>query len=1515
MEARGGYVTLRASTYMFDFWSGSLIANGVSVVAPTGETVATSELMTVRLPKHLGGPAPALSVRAKNVDATLIRDEQGRFMFLDLLPPEREEPSELPFKVDLENAVVTVVDRSDPKVFTEVLTLPHTAIDGIGDVWRASGSFRQGRGGSASLSIHNSPTGGWAIEGTLAALELAHWLGPLRRSRGAEDWTLLEKISAERLWARGPIAIRLPPEGEAELDGSLIAEGRNVRYGEIFAQSGLLRAQFNTGELYGWLDLANAKAEASFVGRIAWQPEVQAEGNLVMSLHDRTQVPIEFRSELPKELSFRELRYAGFMRYESDRGLSLHGDARAALAQWGKESVSSPSFGVRLEPEFASIREFTGVYNDVPIGGSGDFNIKARTMSAFASTGACRIEEFRERTGLDRVYGLASLQAIARGSFDSPDVELRAQGTASAIVEEGRVTDLGPFHAQARYDGPLVRIERLAITGKAGVASLAGTFNVETRQLALEGVASGIDLAALHSRLNGTAAGSFRVTGTPEAYLAQGPIEVYGLEIEDQPIPLVAAQIELSPQRLLAREVRATRGAARLRGEAAWIFENDALSGQFSAESVQLHDFLEEGFEGSVDMLQGEVAGTLSEPVLTGQLRGQDLVLRGVRLDTASGLVRLEGADLALTEGLVTAESGRLELTASYDLESRTGRAQGTAEGLPIERVQPLLPPETGLEGSFDGNFDAAIQDGRLATFESDGSVEGLHVNRSFLGNGFFTLNGEGDRWTGTLELGQPERFIQVPEFTYLAETDELEADLVAYGMPLRDLYFAARPYFVPEPGRAEARLELPPNIRDLLDRVQGSLDLNAHISGSVTDPNLQIDSLLLRETTVDGEQTGQVQLVATRNERLWAIQKLEWTGGPGVLSVTGTAQEGGQLNLDGNVNNFSTVWLARFIPAFGSVTGEADISFTATGETSSPLIEASFSGALFEGGATRVTAEGEVVVDEDKKLHVDIYPILVRDGQISMDGSFRYRGFTGVLEGSIPFRYPGEFPKDEAMRITLKSNRPLDELKDLFANIDPEKTDGRVSADILVAGPVGSAVVSGTIQMEAASFGLTNLDTVFKDVKAAANLSPESVQFSLTGNPSRGGRIALDANLGLDDMATAFTEAMRGSFDILLAHPINGKLTLEDIRIQETHGESGSIEFVGNGSVLLDGPLGRPRIHTESPLVLENVRGTVPTLVIEAAATGEPIVNPVFDVDYTVASRENPAEVRAATSVLDIFGAGTLQGPLTALDATADFRVEGGSIRLPNARIAIQEGGSVRMRYDGGLLEPELRLDVDLEGRTSLTTIRFSTLLERYDIYLQIRGNLLNPEEQVITARSDPPDLTQERILSLLGQIELVETISGQFLGTTRRNELQQALASLAVPALFDPITEELARQFGLEYLSLSYGPFGQTTVTAAKWLGKGFTLQGWKEISEPLDGQQDFDLRLTYRPPRRIRQLRNLTFSLGIDQERPWKLSVEYSARLRNSGARNRSNVIWIGAEPKEKPSAPIGPPPPSP
>jgi hypothetical protein len=133
-----------------------------------------------------------------------------------------------------------------------------------------------------------------------------------------------------------------------------------------------------------------------------------------------------------------------------------------------------------------------------------------------------------------------------------------------------------------------------------------------------------------------------------------------------------------------------------------------------------------------------------------------------------------------------------------------------------------------------------------------------------------------------------------------------------------------------------------------------------------------------------------------------------------------------------------------------------------------------------------------------------------------------------------------------------------------------------------------------------------------------------------------------------------------------------------------------------------------------------------------------------------------------------------------------------------------------------------------------------------------------------------------------MLGQRDLFEGLANQFVGDRNPNSLARILAGAALPTLLDPFTERLALELGLEFIQLDYNAFEGASITAAKSLGNGFMFQGRRQVSETIDGRIHFDYRLTWRPPSRFDKFRNLIFSVGADQDRPWKISVEYGIRF---------------------------------
>jgi hypothetical protein len=241
------------------------------------------------------------------------------------------------------------------------------------------------------------------------------------------------------------------------------------------------------------------------------------------------------------------------------------------------------------------------------------------------------------------------------------------------------------------------------------------------------------------------------------------------------------------------------------------------------------------------------------------------------------------------------------------------------------------------------------------------------------------------------------------------------------------------------------------------------------------------------------------------------------------------------------------------------------------------------------------------------------------------------------------------------------------------------------------------------------------------------------------------------------------------------------------------------------------------------------------------------------------------------------------MAGTLAAPDVRASLEVERGTLSLPGGRVRLEQGGTVNVLFQSGTGEPIARADVDLEGRTSLTALRFGSTYERYEITLGVRGDLLSEAGLNLSASSDPADLSRDRILALLGRTDLLEAIGTNLGSSDTEERIRNALAGYALPALADPITSRLAQGLGLDYLNLEYNPLEEASLAFAKSLGSGFFIQGRRQISDPPPGfETQYDLRLVYRPRRLRGALSRVSFSIGADQDTPFKFAIEYGVRF---------------------------------
>jgi hypothetical protein len=260
-----------------------------------------------------------------------------------------------------------------------------------------------------------------------------------------------------------------------------------------------------------------------------------------------------------------------------------------------------------------------------------------------------------------------------------------------------------------------------------------------------------------------------------------------------------------------------------------------------------------------------------------------------------------------------------------------------------------------------------------------------------------------------------------------------------------------------------------------------------------------------------------------------------------------------------------------------------------------------------------------------------------------------------------------------------------------------------------------------------------------------------------------------------------------------------------------------------------------------------------------------------------------DPARIRTTAAELSVLGDGTLGGSLASPDLRAALQVEGGTLALPGGRVRLEQGGTVDVAFASGTSDNALRADVDLEGRTSLTALRYGTTYERYDISLGVKGNLLEEGGLNLTASSDPPDLSRDRILALLGQTDLLEAIGQDPGSADTERRIRNALVGYALPSLADPITSRFARGLGLDYLNLEYNPFEEASIAFAKSLEGGFIIQGRRQISDPPPGFPiQYEVKLVYRPRRLRGALSRVSLSIGADQDTQLKFAIQYGVRF---------------------------------
>jgi hypothetical protein len=1054
--------------------------------------------------------------------------------------------------------------------------------------------------------------------------------------------------------------------------------------------------------------------------------------------------------------------------------------------------------------------------------------------------------------------------------------------------------------------GDKATIERLSVQGPNGVLSASGSADIKSRRMSFSVLSSGIPLQRVTPDLKGTLALSAKVGGTFDQPSMKGRAEIFSAAFQDRQIPAVLADLSLANNRLIASNVQAIADGVQANGFLAYNIKSDRVDGRMQAR-LFLRDLLGEAAAGVADVEVRDIDGTLSSPTAVASVDVGKSFFGGVEVDSAKGTARIAKSGVALTDFRAQVGEGTVAGTGRYHFDTKSGSFTGSALAIPIERLSVQIADRAKLEGLVDVNQVRALIDPTgLRSLTAGGVVRNLEINDTIFDGGPWSVSGTDHLWKGSAMLGVLERYVQISQFSYDSKSKVLDADLSALDLDIQPLVGMVKPYLQPpQPGQTlKPVAQLSPDAMRKVESLKGLVSAALSVHGPLDHLTISEGLVDARNLSVLDKVAGNLNTTFTKANDRWDISKLNFAGPLGNLDVAGMIEENGQVNLDGEINNLDVNWLSVFDPDLASVTGKVNVSFLVAGPTKRPDVTGTLDARLIE-------EEKEVLVNS-------LSPTKVKEPTLSMNGPFALRNvgddaYTLTTDGLINYRvFKGSYAAEAALDspFSLSETKPWtasivaaarevtqQELESFLPSLDPLRTHLKASGELKAQGTGKDFNVSGVVALwknettpaTEPAVAVKGLDTALMTLDANARLNEGALAVTIGADSSQGGNVQGNVSLGLGNVEELLSALVSGNSEPLFGRPLSGSVAFSNFGVrerqifEEAEGEKGFALATLNGTVLVGKSLGTPlfSVPENQPLLVSSGDFILPTLDVTEAGSTLLRVVPEFNLSVQFAE---PAKLRAGNTSLTVIGGGTIGGNLALPAIDARFDVQEGLVRLPTARVRIEEGGSLHLQYraqpEG---DPISRLDVNLQGNTSLTALRFGNVVERYNVYLEMTGDLLSDVPINIRATSDPGDLSQDQILRLIGQADVLEGLTASVKASIGDPGVRTAIGTFAVPALFDPLTERLATNLGLDYLSVEYNALEQATITAGKTLGKGLTLQYRRQLFEPLNGEkQRFDLRLTYRLPTRNPLLSRVTFSIGMDQDRPYKLSLEYGTRF---------------------------------
>ncbi len=1435
------FVAVSAGAFQLDVRQRTLEARSLNLAGPDGAPIGSADRVRVKVGPDGWRP---VRVTAAGVLARLERLPDGRWRNQELLPTEPTEPSDLPLEVRVESAVVSVVDRARREPLEIRAVLRNGRYLSHREAFWASGLV-DAPGLSLRVEASSVRRGEWTADLGLERLEAIRWVRWLREGPERRWLEPLADWDARRAEASGTVHLRQGRRFEVAFEGELELGGVSLQRRPL-AEQASFRGRIGTARAGGRLEARGSGWEAVGDWIALWEPRSEVAWDGVVRVQTPSALPQIVRRFVPGDVLWSDASFEGAARWVQDSGVFLNGAVQGASVAWDgwvgtevRASLTADPAALRLDRLSLKTAggEVVGRLAWRP--GSGEL------AGRLTGTG------IRAEPILGRWWREPPLRAVAKtevllgGTLAAPTANVRLQAYAGARLGD-RWVDLGLVDLAAELRDGVLTVPRASSAGGLGLALASGQYKLHGGKLQGTVFLSGLEGPSWIPGLSGFGFARFSVDGSAASPVVQGRFEAFGLEYAGQSLPFLSADLRAAAKRLNVERAEAYRGTARLVARGSLDWSSGDVAATVDGSGIPAAELFGPGFSGELQEFHAALEGTIRQPKLRARAAATEIAFEGVRIQDASASLEADSERVRLGSLSGRVADGSISLKGAFDLRSGIGEAEGVLSAVPLSELSALAGPDIALGGTLGGSMRLAFDERGLVATEAEGTLSGVTVNGTAAGSGDWSVRGAGSVLSGSLVLGQLERFLEVSDLSLDLDRSSLSAKVQALGLPIEELWAAGRRALAPRLPSEDwvARM----------DQLKGRLTVSASIDGPWSAPNASVDPILLDSLTLGSEPMGSIRISGRRSAEGWEATEIRWEGGPGDLLANGRLTEDGQLELQGDLSSLDLSILNTLGFGLPPVQGRASVSFAARGPANEPLVDGSAVLQDFTAGGERLP------------LSVLLSSIRLDGTGLSFEGAVNYSNLTGPLSGSLPFTWEGGWDPARTMEVAVRiPERDVADVLPFLPALDPRRTSGRVSGRVALSGTVEEPQLHGSLRAELESLAASGLATTFRDASVELALGDGRASVTASAAGGTGGRI--EAELGV-----AFG-SLRGLIERGLeawrSWTVEGRLRTDRLLVGESFGKGGRFSGVVDAELGAEGTLGRPRLSGR--IVADSLEVAVPSEFAEGASPAELPIDPQLAITLQAA---RGARIKAPLAEVVGSGTGSVEGSLSRLRVAGTFSVSSGTLSLPNARVALDPDGVARLSYSGGLAsDADVRVDVDLNGRASVTAMGPTGLYERYQLLLGFRGDLLSPEGLLITGQSDPPDLSPERIRAIIGQEDLVRTLET---GDRR------ALASYALPVLFDAVTQDFARSVGLDFLGLDLGLAGEASLTAVRTFGGGWTLTFRRQVNETSGEPPIFDVRLNFRPPRRILPWPGFSLMLGSDQDRPWKVGVEYRRRL---------------------------------